>query len=60
MTDGTHVVRTAGDIASAGIALGALLKFLPPLAALLSIIWYSVLLYDRFTRRKHDSKDTKQ
>lgn len=39
------------DLISAGAVLGALAEALPPIAALLGILWYCVLLYDRFLGR---------
>lgn len=36
--------------------LGSLLQYLPAWAALMSIIWYAVLLYDRFKKDKKDRK----
>jgi hypothetical protein len=36
------------DLISLGAVVGALAKALPPIAALLGILWYCVLLYDRF------------
>ena len=39
------------DALSLGTVLGALADALPPVAALLGILWYCVLLYDRFLGR---------
>lgn len=36
------------DLISLGAVVGALADALPPIAALLGILWYCVLLYDRF------------
>lgn len=40
-----HNVMDAGVIA---VVLGSLAGWLPPIAAALGIVWYCVLLYDRF------------
>jgi TctA family transporter len=40
-----HPVINMGAIAS---VLGSLVGWLPPIAAALGIIWYCVLIYDRF------------
>lgn len=37
--------RVTGDVASFGIVLGTLAKMLPPLAALISIIWIGFQFY---------------
>jgi TctA family transporter len=44
-----HPLINIGAIAS---VLGSLVGWLPPIAAALGIIWYLVLLYDRFFNRK--------
>lgn len=36
------------DAGSAVLAAGAVLKWLPPLAAAISIIWFGVRLYEHF------------
>lgn len=45
-------VRYGLDAASGVLVLGALAKILPPLAALLSIMWLLVQFYDRFIGRR--------
>lgn len=40
------------DVASIGLIVGALAGWLPPLAAGMGVIWYSVLLYDRFIGKR--------
>lgn len=39
------VGKIAGDVVSFGIVLGTLAKILPPLAALISIIWIGFQFY---------------
>lgn len=43
--------RHALDALSLGTVLGALADALPPIAASLGILWYCVLLFDRFRGR---------
>jgi hypothetical protein len=38
------------DLAACGTILTSYLGFLPPIAAGFAIIWYLVMLYDRFYR----------
>jgi len=40
------------DLAACGTILTSYLGFLPPIAAGFAIIWYLVMLYDRFYRGK--------
>lgn len=41
-----------GELASVGALLGTLMGFLPSIATLFAVIWYSVLLYDRLIARR--------
>lgn len=41
-----------GEVLSASTIIASIMGWLPPLAALMGIIWYCVLLYDRFWRVK--------
>lgn len=41
----TLTTRVTGDVLSFGIVLGTLAKILPPLAALISIIWIGFQFY---------------
>jgi hypothetical protein len=46
--------KHAGDAIALIAAVGTLAQFLPPLAALFTIIWYAVKLYDRFFGKPRD------
>lgn len=39
------VIKLTGDVASFGVALATLAKILPPLAALISILWIGFQFY---------------
>jgi hypothetical protein len=43
-----ETAKTVLNVASFAAVVGTVAGWLPPLAALLAIIWYCVLLYDRF------------
>lgn len=45
-------VKTAIDIAAGANAALALMQWLPPLAALLTIIWTAIRIYEYFKNRK--------
>jgi hypothetical protein len=38
------------DAAAGAVTVGALLGYLPPIAAFLSIIWLCIQIYDRVTK----------
>jgi len=40
------------DLAACGTIVTAYLGFLPPIAAGFAIVWYVVLLHDRFKKRE--------
>ena len=47
-----HPVATAAMNLTAGATvIGSLIGWLPSIAALLGIIWYCILIYDRFFKR---------
>lgn len=48
--------KAAGDWLAVSVALGTLAKVLPSVAALLSIIWYSVRFYDRWQAKREGRK----
>lgn len=54
-------VRLTGDVVSVGIVLGTLAKILPPLAALISIIWIGFQFYHsepmKERRKKRQNKE---
>lgn len=45
----TEAVKTAGDVASIAAMLGSLGAVLPPLAALFTIIWTGIRIYETKT-----------
>ena len=42
-------VKHAADALAAGVAVGAVIKWLPPLAALFTIIWTGIRIYETRT-----------
>jgi hypothetical protein len=48
LNDVQQHAKDVGDVSSVGIAGGALMGFLPELAALASIVWVAVRVYDYF------------
>lgn len=44
-----HAAKAAGDLVSAGIAVGALFQWLPAIAALFTIIWTGLRIYESDT-----------
>lgn len=56
MSDVVHIIPSPltvpGEVLSASVIIASLAGWLPPIAALLGIVWYCVLLYDRFLRKK--------
>jgi hypothetical protein len=53
----TEPVKHVVDIVSFATALGTLAQLLPPIAALLTIIWTGIRIYDRFKRKADSQKD---
>ncbi len=49
MSDGSDVARALGDVTSVGILLGTLAQALPAIAALLTIVWTSIRIYESRT-----------
>ena len=45
-------IKTVGDITSISIVAGTLTNILPPLAALLTIVWTIIRIYETKTIRK--------
>ncbi len=45
------LVKTGVDVVAATTAVGALLGFLPGITAAVGLIWYGILIYDRFFKR---------
>ena len=46
-----EVVKPTGDILAAGTTVGVVLKVLPAIAALFTIVWTAARLYEMFTGR---------
>lgn len=46
-----HTVKLVAEGISLAIIAGTIAKILPAIASVLSIVWYGVLLYDRFKNR---------
>ena len=49
----TESTKDVCDVLSAMCALGTLAQILPPLAALLTIIWTGVRIFDRFKGKQN-------
>ena len=47
-----ETIKTVGDITSVSIVAGTLLNYLPPLAALVTIVWTTIRIYETKTVRK--------
>ena len=44
--------KTTGDITSVGIVIGTVLEFLPAIAAILTIVWTTIRIYETDTIQK--------
>ena len=53
----TEPVKHTIDAVSFAFALGSLAQVLPPIAALLTIIWTGIRIYDRFKKKADSQKD---
>lgn len=55
-----HATRWAGDLVAAGAIAGTFLQALPPIAAIVGIIWYLIMIWESKTvqdwRHKHRAK----
>lgn len=47
-----EVAKGVGDVVSAGIAVGALVELLPAVAAVTTIIWTAIRIYETSTIQK--------
>lgn len=54
---GGAAAKAAGDIAALGITAGALMDWLPAIAAALSILWTIIRIYETRTVRRILSKE---
>jgi hypothetical protein len=50
-------LKTAGDTLSLIAVLGTLAKLLPALAALASLIWYGIRIYEYFKGKRGELKE---
>jgi hypothetical protein len=41
-----ELIKPVGDAAAIGTALGTLISFLPPVAALVSLVWTAMRIYE--------------
>lgn len=48
-----NVVSVATDIGAAGVFVASLAGVLPPIAALLAIVWYCIQIWESKTTRTH-------
>jgi len=46
------VAKSAGDVMSFGVALGTMMKLLPAVAALFTIVWTGIRIYETETMRR--------
>ena len=53
----SHYLVASMDVAAIAGILGSVIGFLPPIGALLGVIWYIVLFYDRFFGRDRTNKE---
>jgi hypothetical protein len=49
---GHKMARLHAEFVAVGSILASLAGILPAIATLLAIVWYGVMLYDRFWRKK--------
>lgn len=45
-------VRLAGDVVAGGAIISSLLSWLPPIAAVLGVIWYLLLFYEKLSGKE--------
>lgn len=59
MTPDHSTIPTAltwpADVISASAIVAAIIGWLPPIAAVLGIVWYCILIYDRFHKPRWPS-----
>lgn len=44
-----EVIKSVGDGVAVSSVIGTILQWLPPIAALFAILWYSIGLYEKIT-----------
>lgn len=47
--DATQAVKAVGDVLSVGVAVGTIFKWLPAVAALFTIVWTGIRIYETRT-----------
>lgn len=47
-----QVVKGVGDVAAVGVTVGTVLQWLPALAALFTIVWTGIRIYETRTMQK--------
>ena len=52
----SDTLKVAVDTASAVFTLGALLSWLPAIAAGLSVVWYCIRIYEYFRQRRLETE----
>jgi hypothetical protein len=52
-------INFLGHTTSIGIIFGTLSNALPHIAAIVSITWYSILIYDRYKKGRQNETTTK-
>ena len=50
-----QTTRHAVDVLAGSVAVATLMQWLPPIAALMSIIWLGIQIYDHFSKKKKKS-----
>ena len=53
MSSPVETTKQAVDIVSVSVVAGALTEFLPPLAALFTIVWTTIRIYETRTFQRH-------
>ena len=48
--------KAVGDVAAVGVTIGVVAQWLPPIAALLTIIYTGLRIYEWFERRRRERK----
>jgi len=51
-----ELLRDIGDASAATVAVVTLVKWLPPLAALFTLVWTGIRIYDYFEKRYKERK----
>lgn len=54
MTSDQEQLRTIGDVIAGSTVIATIAGLLPAAAAAFAILWYCILIYDRFRKKKND------